>query len=90
VICDHFLSISLFRSRSPYTPDPSMEMIFSSVNKAWLLSFYNTSKACQTSSVIAGLAPSQGLPLSADYLCPICAPKIRLTSISGGGCIAII
>eukprot|EP01034_Spumella_vulgaris_P028991 gene28991-35956_t len=85
-VVSDIIMLSSPNNKSPYTPDASMDKLFSSVNRAWLLSFYNTSKACQTSAVMAGLSGvyDQHSALSADYLCPVCAPQIRLTSISGG------
>jgi len=69
-----------------YCPDSSMEVLYESVNKAWINSFYNESTNCK-----ASLAAAQSHDdfnnndiVTADYKCPTCASSTRLISITGG------
>ena len=76
---DIYLICSPFCFRAPYAVDSSLNILFNSVNKAWMLSFYNTSREC--------LHKSEGKAnagLTADFLCPVCVPQIRMVSFSGG------
>ena len=92
-------SLSLATHRSPYAPDASMDILFNSVNKAWLASAYPHSKVCTTAAYKhttrdlfangAGADSGSGVNgsstmISADWSCSYCAGKIRLISITGG------
>lgn len=70
-----------------YSPDSSMEILYESVNKAWMNSFYNESTNCKASSAAAQSYDEyydNNEIVTADYKCPACTARIRLISITGG------
>eukprot|EP00597_Dinobryon_sp_UTEXLB2267_P001896 CAMPEP_0170070764 /NCGR_PEP_ID=MMETSP0019_2-20121128/8932_1 /TAXON_ID=98059 /ORGANISM="Dinobryon sp., Strain UTEXLB2267" /LENGTH=949 /DNA_ID=CAMNT_0010279121 /DNA_START=35 /DNA_END=2881 /DNA_ORIENTATION=- len=69
-------------SRPPFSAEPSLELLYKEVNKAWLLSFYNTSRDCLHHHISS--SSQSTLPLAANFVCPTCVPKLRVVSISGG------
>ena len=75
-----------------------MDILFNSVNKAWLASAYPHSKVCTTAAYKhttsdlfangagsgSGASNGSSTMISADWSCSYCAGKIRLISITGG------
>lgn len=74
--------------KAPYSPDASVDVLYTAVNTAWAASLYNTSKQCLLSAKkredkITAL-PFVSQEISADWYCSYCAAKVRLVSITGG------
>ena len=68
-------------NRAAFTPDPSIESLFKSVNKGWIYSYYNSSSPCNTKKTVD---INDDASPSADFNCPVCVPKTRLISVTGG------
>eukprot|EP01038_Epipyxis_sp_PR26KG_P004655 gene4655-6542_t len=65
--------------RAPYVPDSSMDVLYNSINKAWLLSYYN-----MTLSNLEDIETIGNEKLKTNSLNPKCVPHTRLLSITGG------
>ena len=71
------------KCRSPLALDASLDALYKAVNKAWLLSFYNTSRECLFRNSNK-LVKDNKASLAADFICPFCVPQTRVVSFSGG------
>ncbi len=82
---------SLFMLSSPnmapsYAADASLGMLIDAVNVAWRGSYFNSTKLCATRAFTTQAGEPLSSPKSAggDWRCPLCIPRLRVVSITGG------